>query len=426
MSVVASTPRSAIELLDLRPSVEVQQAEYRRLLGYPRDHQPSERALELAAWARRWYAEHGRPWVYLREAELRLDDDTLRFDGVGFQSKVLHEHLRTTGAQRAMLVAVSAGRSCEEHARQLWQDSKPDEYFFLEIFGSAVVEHLTATLSGRICELAEREGLVAVPHYSPGYTGWDIDDQNKLHELIVTGANEAFPENLQVLSSGMLKPKKSLLAVVGLAPRARTSGATTARVPCESCGLPNCAYRRAPYRHAPADLEAFAAKPMAAREPLRRNASYATSARALQKWSTERVRLRELPGGGVEAWFRFDGTTCSNMGQPLAFDYRVELAPAKEGFTIIAAECGPAEGDEGHRKMCAYLSDAEGLMAAIAAERPLVGQPLDAVLDWRPAAAPSGCYCSASSREHKWKLALEAMHYALARSTEPVPPRMNS
>lgn len=416
MSTVASTRRSAIERLDLRPPVDVQQAEYWRLLGYPRDHQPGERALELAAWARRWYAGNGRPWVYLREAELRFEDETLRFDGVDFQSTILHEHLRSTGAQRAMLVAVSAGHACEEHARQLWQESKPDEYFFLEIFGSAVVEHLTATLSGRICELADREGFVAVPHYSPGYTGWDIRDQNKLHEMIVTGASEEFPENLQVLSSGMLKPKKSLLAVVGLAPRARTSGVTTLRVPCESCGLPNCAYRRVPYRHAPASLEAFATKPAATREPLRRNATYATSVRALQKWSTERVRTRELSGGGVEAWFRFDGTTCSNMGQPLAFDYRVALAPAEQGYTIVAAECGPAEGDEGHRKMCAYLSDPDGLMTAIAAEHPLLGQPLDAVLDWQPATAPSGCYCSAASRGHKWKLAFEAIHYTLARS----------
>ncbi len=416
MSVTAPTSRSALELLDLRPAVDVQQAEYWRLLGYPRDHQPSERALELAAWARRWYAEHGRPWVYLREAELRLDEETLRFDGIDFQSKVLHEHLRSTGAQRAILVAVSAGRACEEHARQLWQESKPDEYFFLEIFGSAVVEHLTATLSGRICELADRDGLAAVPHYSPGYTGWDIVDQHKFHELIVSGANETFPECLEVLSSGMLKPKKSLLAVVGLAPRARATGAVTSRVPCESCGLPNCAYRRVPYRHALAELTAFAAKPAEARQALRRNAPYATSARALQKWSTERVRVNALREGGVEAWFRFDGTTCSNMGQPLAFDYRVALAPAEQGYTVVAAECGPAEGDAGHRRMCAYLSDPDGLMSAIANEHPLVGQPLDAVFDWQPAAAPSGCYCSANSREHKWKLALEAIHFTLARS----------
>ncbi len=430
MPAVAQAMRPPVESLDTRPAVDVVQAEYWRLLGYPRDHVPGERALELAAWARRWYAEHGRPWVYLREAELRVEADALRFDGIEFRSRVLHEHLRASGAQRAMLVAVSAGRGCEEHARQLWQESKPDEYFFLEIFGSAVVEHLVANLSGRICEVAERDGMVAVPHYSPGYTGWDIADQNRLFELIARGAGQAFPEPLQVLSSGMLKPKKSLLAVVGLAPRGLGTGAAPRRVPCETCGLPGCNYRRAAYRHAPADEPAFASRreggagsaPNGSRPVVR----YSTSARALQKWSTERVRVAFGADGRVDACFRFDGTTCSNMGHPLAFDYRVTLAPAAQQHVVLAAECRPADDDTGYQHMCAYLSDPEGLMGAIAAEHPLVGQPLDAVLDWAVPSAPSGCYCNASSREHKWRLALEAIHYTLAHSAGAVPLRATS
>src|SRR3954454_2122807 len=188
------TIRSPLELLDAAPTVNVSAAEYRRLLGYPKDHELGERPRELSAWAGRWYAEHGRPWVYVREAELQIEAEILRIGGVEFHSKQLHEHLQQTGAQRAMLVAVSAGHACEDHARQLWQDAKPDEYFFLEVFGSAVVEHLVATLSGRICDLAEREGLMAVPHYSPGYTGWNVADQNKLFELIAHGMAQPFPE----------------------------------------------------------------------------------------------------------------------------------------------------------------------------------------------------------------------------------------
>jgi Vitamin B12 dependent methionine synthase, activation domain. len=427
MSAVAQAVRAPVETIDTSPLVDVLPAEYRRLLGYPRDHVPGERALELAAWARRWYAEHGRPWVYLREAALQMDGDVLRLDGIEFQSKTLREHLRASGAQRAMLVAVSAGHACEEHARHLWQESKPDEYFFLEIFGSAVVEHLVANLSGRICEIAERDGWVAVPHYSPGYTGWDIVDQNRLFEVIASGATQSFPEPLEVLSSGMLRPKKSLLAVVGLAPQGLASQGEARRVPCETCGLPNCGYRRVAYRHAPADEPVFSARrrlaAAASSAPLRRDARYSTSTRALQKWSSERVRITPRNDGGIEACFRFDGTTCSNMGQPLAFDYRVSLAPAAERHQVLAAECRPAEGDEGYRSMCAYLSDPEGLMDAIAAEHPLIGQPLDAVLDWTVPSAPSGCYCSAASRGHKWRLALEAIHYTLAHPAGAAPSR---
>ena len=49
-----------IELVDTLPDINVQPAEYKRLLGYPRERVLSGRARELAEWARAWYAKHGR------------------------------------------------------------------------------------------------------------------------------------------------------------------------------------------------------------------------------------------------------------------------------------------------------------------------------------------------------------------------------
>ncbi|MEO6567858.1 MAG: hypothetical protein ABIO94_03775 [Opitutaceae bacterium] len=413
------TARAPLELLDSSPRVDVEESEYRRLLGYPKDHDLGERPRELSASARRWYAEHGRPWVYVREADLQIETDTLRVGGTDFRSKQLHDHLQQAAAQRVMLVAVSAGRECEEHARQLWQESKPDEYFFLEMFGSAVVEHLVATLSGRICDLAEREGLMAIPHYSPGYTGWDIADQNKLFELIANGMARPFPEQIEVLSSGMLRPKKSLLAIVGLAPL--TERTPDVRwVPCDNCAFSPCQYRRAPYRHASSGIKSFTAPtttiaPETSVAVLTRDARYTVNSRALRKWAQERVVLEPRDDGSIAACFRFDGTTCANQGQPLAFEYRVALSGPNEGYTILRSECGPVAGDQGHKLMCAYLSDATTLMSEIASEQPLLGRPLNDVLSWSRTSAPSGCYCTAMSREHKWGLALEAIHYTLAQ-----------
>jgi hypothetical protein len=411
-----------IEVLDTRPPVNVQESEYRRLLGYPKDHVPGDRAQELSAWARRWYAEHGQPWVYLREADLQMAGDGLQIDGMEFRSQQLHDHLRQAQARRAMLVAVSAGRSCEEHARRLWEDSKPDEYFFLEMYGSAVVEHLVASMSGRICDLAEPNGYMAVPHYSPGYTGWNVADQNKLFELMVRRLSRPLPENLEVLSSGMLRPKKSLLAVVGLAPN-NGHGRPGARVvPCESCAFTPCGYRRLPYRHARAAPESLQTPDEAgapSRLPLRRDARYSVNARALRKWASERVRIETPEDGSLLAIFRFDGTTCSSQGHPLAFEYLVTLSPPEDGYRIREVECRPVPGDEGHTFMCAYLNDADSLMNEIGREKPLLGQSLDEVLNWSRPAAPSGCYCTASSREHKWGLALEAIHFTLAHSEAP-------
>lgn len=401
--------------------------EYRRLLGYPRGSEPSARALELAAWARAWFARHGRPWLYLREAAVDLTGDSLRIDGRDLVSPQLREHLRQAEATRAVLFVASAGAACETQARQLWQDSKPDEYFFLEMFGSTVVEHLVALANGRVCAQAEAAGFSALPHYSPGYGDWDVAEQNALFDLIRQGAAAAFPEPLEVLRSGMLRPKKSLLGIIGFAPRSNRRHHAPA-VPCANCSFSPCQYRRLPYRHAAETVNGHGrrrapADRRDAREqateapvdrPLTSNATYSVNRRALEKWSRERVQIEPGDAGTRVARFRFDGTTCSNMGRPLAFEYRVVLGPPAEQYRIVSAECRPCAGDEGYQHMCEYLRDPEGLMAAIATEPPLVGRPLDDVLRWRRSAVSSGCYCDADSRAHKWGLALEAIHFALA------------
>jgi hypothetical protein len=181
----------------------------------------------------------------------------------------------------------------------------------------------------------------------------------------------------------------------------------TSLVPCQSCSFHPCQYRRVPYG---------TLTPAAA--PLQRDAPYAVNLKALKRWSAERLSLARHDDGSIDATFRYDGTTCTNMGRPMAFDYSVKLGPREKGYPICEQRCGPAPGDSGHTCMCRYLNDPVQLMAAIEREKPLAGRPLDAVFSWpRPEFAPA-CYCEPSSRQHKWGLVLETIHYALARLEE--------
>lgn len=387
-------------------NVDVQPAEYMRLLGYPRDFMPSGRACELAEWARQWYEEHARPWVHTREiASLHLANGTVTLEGVPFTSKRLHMTLEEAGAHSAVLAAVSAGPEVEEYAAQLWREEKPDEYFFLEVFGSAVVEHLTTSTGARLCGWAEERHMAVLPHYSPGYSGWDIAEQSRLLELM----GQAMPGPLEVLASGGLRPKKSLLAVFGLTRHVDRVQRLTDLVPCENCSFNPCQFRRMPYRRARrggAELPVVSQ----AEAPV-----YSVNVKALKRWATERLRLEERADGSIDARFRYDGTTCNNMGRPLAFDYFVRLGQREEGYPIREQCCSPVPGDTGHTQMCQYLANSAPLMEAIGREKPLLGQPLDEVLSWRRPATGAGCYCDPASREHKWGLALETIHYALHR-----------
>jgi len=384
-----------IEFAETGPAVLVEEAEYVRLLGYPRGFVLDGRARELAVWARTWYADHGVPWICARETDcLEIESGCVRIDDAAFASERLRQTLHRAEAHGVALAAVSAGSELECEAERLWRDQRPDEYYFLETFGSAVVERLVTAAGARLCAAAEKQGMAVLPHYSPGYPEWDIAEQPRLLTLLTS--RQALPGPLEVLESGALRPKKSLLAVFGLTRRTELLQRLEELIPCQNCSFTPCQFRRRPF--------------------IRPGAEYAVNTGALRKWAAERLTLDRNEDGGVDALFRYDGTTCTNMGRPLAFHYNVRLGPREQGFPVRQQRCAPAPGDEGYTCMCEYIRDREHLMAAIDSEKPLQGQPLSAVLSWHPGSSPAGCYCEPAARDHKWALVLETVHYALTQT----------
>jgi hypothetical protein len=403
----------AIEIAGAHPDLNVLPEEYMRLLGYPRGWVLEGRALELANWARDWYSRNGRPWFYARQAEnFEISGDSIFIDGVRFTSKKLQATLERAEAHSVILVAVGAGPEAEEESRRLWEDGKPDEYFFLEIFASAVVEHLVASTGARLCDWAERHEMAVLPHYSPGYPEWEIAEQPPLLNLMKHTQRHPFPSPVEVFDTGMLRPKKTLLAVFGLTHHTERLQRLTDLVPCENCSFGPCQFRRAPYRRAPRSFGEQVSIRVAALNP---DAEYTVNRKALKRWAEERLSLHENPDGSLDALFRYDGTTCTNTGHPLTFHYNVKLGSRVEGYPIREQRCAPAPDDEGHTLMCRFLDSPSELMDAIDRERPLNGERLDAVISWQRNLSSAGCYCEPASRDHKWGLVLETIHYALVQ-----------
>jgi len=105
---------------DPTPDTDVQPAEYQRLLGYPPEHELTDRARQLCDGARRWYGRHGRPWVRTTMVgTIGLNDGAVTIGGERFGSARLFETLEAAGAHAAHLVAVSAGPEVEAEARRL-------------------------------------------------------------------------------------------------------------------------------------------------------------------------------------------------------------------------------------------------------------------------------------------------------------------
>ncbi|MBM4169546.1 MAG: hypothetical protein FJ215_10405 [Ignavibacteria bacterium] len=409
------------EFTDNRPEIAVQETEYKRLLGFPVSYELTGRSRELADWAARWYERNGKPWLYIRQAEaLIISNGTVIIDGEVITSPRLHGQLMEAHADEAMLVAVSAGKELEEEARRLWMGEKPDEYFFLEIYGSAVVEHLTTVAAYRLCEWADRNRKSVLPHYSPGYPGWAVSDQKRLLRTIRQGDKQTLPGELDVYETGMLTPKKSLLALYGITSCVGKAHRLTELTPCEKCSLSPCQYRRAPYTHEPLQIEDVLRLQPRSDSSVDRSAEisarhqYTFNIATLRKWARNRLQFRTDADHSIAARFRYEGTTCSNLGRPLEFDYHLRLGPKSDGHRILEARCEPAPGDTGHKSMCKYIENAEELMRGIKDEQPLLGRNLNDIFDWKRPYDPSGCYCDPLSRNHKWGLVLEVLHVALS------------
>jgi hypothetical protein len=178
---------------DRHPSVS--DRAFNRFLRYPANR-PLEGALaENAAWAREWFGAHGRPWCMAIRANEAASERAA-------------SHLPGDGAYA--IIAASAGTEAEAEAAARYAAGEPDLYFFLDSYASAVVDALV---------VEARVALRADKHLSPGHRGWSIEDNRVLLDALRATAPLLGP--LDVLSSGMLVPMKSQIAVCGVGAEVR-------------------------------------------------------------------------------------------------------------------------------------------------------------------------------------------------------------
>lgn len=160
---------------------------FNRFLRYPASRPPEGALAENAAWARDWFRAHGRPWCM-----------AIRAGGAARERAASH----LPGAGEYAVIAASAGPEAEAEATARYAAGEPDRYFLLDSYASAVVD----AMIDEACS-----ALRADKHLSPGHHGWAIEDNRLLLDTLRATAPLLGP--LDVLSSGMLVPKTSRLAV---------------------------------------------------------------------------------------------------------------------------------------------------------------------------------------------------------------------
>jgi hypothetical protein len=149
--------------------------------------------------------------------------------------------------------------------------------------------------------------------------------------------------------------------------------------------------------------------------PISERTPYAVAEKALRRWVKERLRQEQGEDGGTVYSFSLSGSTCNNMGRPLEVVMTVAL---DADGRVRAASARPADADTGCDAMCAAQGDGRRFFANAGDCDEAVGLTLHeaAFREWR--AEPSGCFCTAGNRRHKWRNVFQALHYAATHADD--------
>jgi len=228
--------------------VIVEEREYARLLGYPWGTTLEGDVRERAVWASAWFEKNGKPRIYCVEKgpegrknvapavrpgftlpresspggakEVRMPLTPLPgLRSIGMPTPASRPGLHSFGPPglSGTITAITAGYDVDVEVSRLWDAGRVDESYFLDRYAAAVVEKMAADLG---------------PYQSPGTGTIPFEEQWTLFSYI-----QPLKPAMEMLPSGMLNPKNSLLAFVPF-------DALSTPNPCTRCDLRGCTFRR--------------------------------------------------------------------------------------------------------------------------------------------------------------------------------------
>jgi hypothetical protein len=134
----------------------------------------------------------------------------------------------------AALFICTAGSEIGNRSRKAMKERDLLEGFIYDVIGSEAVETVADLMQDEMKNNVAASGKNITNRYSPGYCGWDVEEQHKLFTLL--------PDNycgIHLTESALMDPIKSISGIIGI-------GDNVKRLPytCSLCDMKDCIYRR--------------------------------------------------------------------------------------------------------------------------------------------------------------------------------------
>ncbi len=116
-----------------------------------------------------------------------------------------------SSADEIAVCVCTIGDEIERMVSNLFSNGEALRGLLLDGIGSAAVDSISQQACQVISQIADARGLRSSSPVSPGMTGFDIEEQEKLFKLIQAGEI-----GVRHLPSGIMYPQKSVTMVIGL------------------------------------------------------------------------------------------------------------------------------------------------------------------------------------------------------------------
>lgn len=224
-------------------TLQVEQSEVLRYLRWPMTKPlPPDLANDLAQAEAAVLAAAQPRFVYKQFALLPEDDVVVGRSLQGASLRLAGRDIACLlrGCSACLLLAASLGRAVDELIRRA-QIRDVGQALLLDACASAAVENLLEQLQAGLTAELQEQGWQLTARFSPGYGDLPLDCQAQFCATL----DAARRIGLTVSSSGLLLPRKSVTAVIGLAQQElRAEQRDLSRHNCAACRLLDCPYRR--------------------------------------------------------------------------------------------------------------------------------------------------------------------------------------
>jgi len=205
-------------------------------IGYGADYKPPTRILSLIDD----YVENADQLIdpsysYTIQDIKRIQGSSVLIDGsIIFESQIIARLLEQCHKVAVFLATI--GKHLEETARRLADDGFVLRAAVLDAIGSDAVGRVADFVQARVKEIAENQGLVISPRFSPGYCDWDITQQQTLFRAV-----DGDSAGVRLTKGCLMVPRKSISGIIGIGPPHR---GVERYNPCRTCHKRDCRGRR--------------------------------------------------------------------------------------------------------------------------------------------------------------------------------------